>query len=225
MSRILIALSALLLLTLTPSVKADPIVITSGSLTVPGIFRAPQYSFSGQNFSVTGGGGDPGASPNCAPCVGGNLISMNSLFVGLSLGSGSVTFDGTTLNSVVFGGVFEFTAAPVLIPAVTTDISLTSPFTFSGSLFACPLEVGGLNCTASQQIFSAQFVGQGIATIQLHFVQIFNGNFLFDFRGITYTFESAEIPEPMTITLLTAGLTGLAYRLRKKRVRDAGAGD
>jgi hypothetical protein len=223
MSKILIALSALLLLTLTPSVKADPIAITSGSLTVPGIFRAPQYSFAGQNVSVTGGGGDPGASPSCAPCVSGSLIGMNSLFVGLSLGSGSVTFDGTTFSNVVFGGVFEFTAPSVLIPAVITDISLTSPFTFSGSLFACPVEVGGLNCTPSQQVFSAQFVGQGIATIQLHFVQIFNGNSLFDFRGITYTFT--EVPEPMTITLLMAGLMGLGYRLRKKCVRDAGAGD
>jgi len=218
MSKILVALSALLLLIFTPSVKADPIVVTSGSLTVPGLLRAPQYSFAGQNFTVTGHGSDPGAAPTCFPCKTGDVLGMNGVFAGTSLGRGSVTFGATTLDNVVFSGLFQFTASPVVVPGATTNISLTSPFMFSGSFFACPLEVGGLNCGPSTQIFSAQFVGQGLATIQLRFVQLnANGESLYDLQSVTYNFDSAEIPEPMTITLLAAGLMGLAVKRAFRR--------
>ena len=213
MSKVLIILCAFLMLAIAPSVKADPLVVTSGSLTVPGQLRAPQYTFTAQNFSVNGHGSEFGASPSCFPCKSGDLIGVNSSFVGGSLGLGSLTANGTSFDNLFFGGVFQFTGSPVLVPVGTTNISLTAPFMFSGNLVACPLEAGGPDCTPSKQIFSAQFVGQGVATLQFSFIQItVNGDSLYQLQTVTYNFDSAEIPEPITITLLATGLVGLAVK-------------
>src|ERR1043165_6788951 len=98
MSKILIVLCAFLLLTLTPSVKADPIVVTSGSLSVTGISGGPSFSLLGENFSATGGG-EPGSTQatQCFPCVSGNVIGLNGFYAGgatLGAGGGVVTING-----------------------------------------------------------------------------------------------------------------------------------
>ena len=221
MSKILIVLCAFLMLTLTPSVKADPLVVTGGSLgPLIAIFDGPEYGLLGENFSI-GGGGEPGSSdpPKCFPCTPGSLIGVNSFFAGSSLGGGTITIDGVTLSNLVFAGTFVFTGAPVLIPAATTNITINAPFTFAGNLDACVFKgFGPPDCGGNDVIFSTQLVGQGIVTIELNFFLV-NGKPLFFFDTVTYNFQSAEVPEPMTITLLAAGLMGpgAKWKFAKKR--------
>ena len=216
MSRIIIGLCAFVMLVITPSVKADPIVITSGSLTVTGIAGSPTYSISGMNFSVTSVGGDSGNTPNCLPCLPGQLANVSSFLVGSSLGHGPATINGVSFPELFYSGTFNLGAAVVLPTGVFTDITLTTPFTFSGNIRGCD----GSNLVCGNEVFSlTELVGQGTATVQFTFG--FNqgtGQPLFFFRTVTYTFENAaEIPEPMTIVLLTTGLIGVGARVRSRR--------
>jgi hypothetical protein len=137
MSRIIIGLCAFVMLVITPSVKADPIVITSGSLTVTGIAGSPTYSISGMNFSVTSVGGDSGNTPNCLPCLPGQLANVSSFLVGSSLGHGPATINGVSFPELFYSGTFNLGATVLLPVGGTTDLTLTTPFTFIGSIRGC----------------------------------------------------------------------------------------
>jgi hypothetical protein len=214
MSRMIIGLCAFVLLAIPSSVQADPIVITSGSLSVVGLSGSPSYSLTGLNFSVTASGGDTGNTPNCFPCLSGTPVSLNSFLVGTSLGQGTATIDGTTFNNVGFLGEFSF-GSIVVLPAGMTNITVMAPFTFTGNIRGC--EGNPLICTTP--VFSTvELVGQGIATANFIFSGIHaSGATLYSFSSVTYQFQSSEIPEPMSIVLLTSGLIGLGARLKWRR--------
>lgn len=215
MSKFMIGLCAFVMLAATPSVFADPIVITSGSLSVNSSAVAT-YTLNGQNFSVTSIGGDSGNSgpAGCLPCGSNNPVSTGTFLVGTSLGQGSATINGTTFNPVEFLGSFSLGGAPVMLPVGTTDVSFTIPFNFVGDIRGCEDNVSCVN-----QVFSTvELVGQGFLTVEFNFAGTTDsGISIYTFKSLTYNFQSAEVPEPMTVALLATGLVGLGAKLKSRR--------
>jgi hypothetical protein len=142
MSKLLIVLCAFVVLTLTPSVKADPIVVTSGSLSVTGISGGPHFSLFGENFSAFGGG-EPGSTQatQCFPCVSGNVIGLNGFYAGgatLGFGGGVVTVGFTTFTNLVYAGTLCSPRPPsylLLQRTLQSPLRLRLPVTFAGVYF------------------------------------------------------------------------------------------
>lgn len=222
MSKIITGLCALLFfVALTASTAhADPIVVNSGSLTVQSSISGPSYNFAGNNFTATALSGDPGnpGPATCIPCTTGQSFPGSALFVGSSLGAGTVTINGSTFN-VFITGQFQFSASSVIVPVTAPDISLvtlTTPFSFAGTMIGC-VET---HLLCQTQVFTTQLIGNGIATIQLNHFLDGLGNSLFTFRNVTYSFESAAVPEPTSILLAISGLAALGGMKLKRRNRS-----
>ncbi|HSE21259.1 MAG TPA: PEP-CTERM sorting domain-containing protein [Pyrinomonadaceae bacterium] len=205
----------LLLVVFTPTTQADPLVITGGTLTVIGSGGGPTFTFTGENFVLGGAGGEPGASAPqlCRPCSG--SISVFSNFAGSSLGGGGITINGMNFFGPL-GGSFEFRGDPILLPAGTSNVIVSGPFTFSGSFLVC-----GSDPCQGPIIFSTQLVGSGHVMIDLLFNPLSPpGVSLYDFRSVTYVFENPAVPEPASIVLLISGLVAVGahrkFRFRKR---------
>ena len=200
MLRISSALCTLLVIfAFTPSTtNADPIFITSGTLTVTGLNGGPTYTLSGNNFAGGGSSGEKGAvtlQTGCAPCAVGQVINVNAIFAGSGLSSNH-------------GGTFIFTGPPIVVPFSLTNLTLTSPFQFSGNLITCQD-----NCFTSPVISNFSLVGGGTATFELISGVTPNGTRVFTFKTVTYNFE---VPEPTSVLLLGGGLAALAAGLRHR---------
>lgn len=214
MPRIFSALCTLLFVLLfTPTItKADPIIITSGFMTISGPLGAPRYSLAGENFAVIGGRGDQGSSaPQRCPCSGGDILSVSGLFVGSSLGAGSAAINGEVFTNVGFAGTFTLTGPTFTLPLIPSPIvSITTPFTFAGQLIGCPM-----SCVTNPRVFTVDLIGSGLATVDFRFGGFFDnqGRPVYSLDKITYQFE---VPEPVSLMLLSGGLTALAAHLRLK---------
>ena len=216
MSKILCVFATLLMIAaLTPATaSADPIVITSGTLSVTGLTGGPHFSLTGLNFVANGGGEQGSSTPqtSCFACPPGAAIGVGGFFAGSSVFH-SATIDGTFFPNIGLGGTFILSGPPIIVPNSTSNLTLTSTFSFSGQLLFCQS-----NCGSSQPTtFTVDFIGGGIATLNLQVFFLPNGNPLFQFQSITYEFQSpdAQTPEPMSILLLGGGLLGLAAKLRQ----------
>jgi hypothetical protein len=152
----------------TPSVYADSVTLTSGTVSV--LANVGTINLAGPNFSLNYTGDVPG----------GSSMGINS--VSLSLGSPSVTFNGVTSN--FFNGSLGFTSSSIT-GTVTAFGSMNDLFfntnplfsvTFTGNGFVTITSVGG--ATQTQFTVTPTSVPEPATLLQL-FAGLASSGFIF----------------------------------------------
>ena len=217
MSRMLGGLCSLFIIVVfTPTLtRADPIVVTSGTIMVSGISGGPLFNLSGNNFTAMNAGGDTGnfaPQSSCFPCVAGQTVGVGGSFLGSSLGGGgSATINGTSFTNLGFSGLFGLGGNSFVVPSVMNNVSITVPFTFTGTLNGC----SGGSCLINPVVFTVDLVGSGMATIDLNFGGLDQlGRPIFFFQKATFQFN--DVPEPASLLLFGGGLTLLTAKLKRR---------
>jgi PEP-CTERM motif len=200
--------------------RADPILITGGSMVVEGpsggtVGTVDIHGTQGFSAQLRLGLASTSGPWLCCPTAPGTSIDMRGVFAA-SDGFGLVELNGTSygvpsLNADIFVRPF---GEPVIAPPLSSSALLTAPFDLvSGSTSSAVV----LFDVEGKPIVIFPLVGRGVATLEL---TPSRGAPAWEFVRVRYDFESpAVVPEPTTLLLVGTGVIALAARRRRRRSR------
>jgi hypothetical protein len=223
------------LATTVPSLSADPLTVTSGRFSV--VWDDPTFfQFAGTDGFVLNavslrvpvspqqachpreGGCAPGTSLDLGAVAGGDATGW---FTPFTLGRMTLV---SSVNGTQYGpfshpdeatqlaGTFQFDAPTIVLPPILNagvPGEFMAPFVFSGA--ASGFAPDDVDMTSP--LFSVTLAGRGTANVQFE-----TDNGTYHSASVRYTFQdAAPVPEPATLTLLSAGLAGVVVRARRRK--------
>jgi hypothetical protein len=219
-----LALVVVTLLISSASARADPFVVTGGTIVIPSLSGPATFTLEGDGFSLAGVVSQSFGFGVCAPCsptdpprgIGGPLSDFRNGLPG--------TFNDVNYPAIFFGGVLQLSSSSFPVSMLLESTTVMLPFEFAGHLV-------GFGSSFAKQVgpalFSADFVGAGIVTANFSVVPP-SPNFpsLFFFRDATFDFSAAQpepTPEPATIALVAMGAATVLLRRRRHSSRSSAA--
>jgi hypothetical protein len=218
-------LCAVLLGSTPAPVSADPVRITSGTISGERVcgrncIFPTHVSIAGDTFSITGFFDPVDISFNpVTPVTQSVVMSLRSR--GVATG-GSATIDGVSYPQVVFsdvafppeGGVLHFPPLTLVGIATLPSDALDVTFPFSVQTGSTLIGFAGSSLLPSQRLFSLDLTGSGTASIQ------FNQDRSRYAASFVFGANPAPTPEPASLLLCASGfLLANGWRLNNMRSR------
>jgi hypothetical protein len=191
--------------------RADPIVISSGTIAGHVLLSVAQLDIQGSGFSFTGAlDGFLGNAAACTPCLS-PVADLGATLDQFSSGGGTGVIEGVTYPLVYVG----FASGTFTTPTATlTELGSTLvevPFTFTGVMNGY-LEHPLIRASDAPPIFTVELAGSGQASARFFGLVDDNGERAYSVfpDSIPYEFTTSEpVPEPRNVLLVGGALGGL----------------
>jgi PEP-CTERM motif len=196
-------------------VRADPVVLTGGSVDTNLSLGLARVDFEGNGFSMRAGvdGFVAPAELACTPCGPGTTVSLGAAFPSSTRAAGSATVDGVRYPQLFFDGMTGDFSTRSFTLSGRSDVNVALPFTFSGTVngyLEDPFSVG-----FTSPVFTRHLSGTGVASAKFFFINDSTSGPLFTIGGESLRFDfgrSSPTPEPATWFLVGSGILGVFSR-------------
>src|SRR4051812_29398364 len=109
--------------------RADPFVVTGGSMTINGAFRTASFTLIGDGFNLTASG-DQAIGFKCFPCTTSQTTNLGGFVTGAAVGNVAGTWNGVAYPAITLNSTLAFTSPDFNLSGLS-GLTTTQPFTMA----------------------------------------------------------------------------------------------